>query len=284
MAEQDRHISEAIIKDGNSFLLRFVIAFTLITFLIVPRPPEAQRKVNGNVGEGQNLINSQRGSIQEELKHTDRDIRDMGTNRLNTFAALSQSAPRTSRDLLAEQNQLKEHDRQLEQLVKTQLELREKLIKLDEDFVTLEKARVVRQVALPGTSFSLMESDVRLLYPGALAGAMLWLLNYRRRLLKSLENGAQATLPFWAAPVPLWAFGQSFWSTVFLNLVGLTFVGLLLSFYMDFTVRDEFYPELRVAILQLLVGYMVAFLYGFESIRAVGKSFTKLKGLDKVIK
>jgi hypothetical protein len=280
LADQDQNPAAFVIKAGNSFFLRFVIALALVTFFILPRLPEAQRKVNNNIGEGERLIDSQRIEMNKMLRQNKGKLKSLNSESLDsnvfsTFGAERRSAQPTPQGRNHLQNQPKDFEHRRGELEKTRLELNEKLIKLNQDFVTLEKARIIRQFALPGTSFSLIETDVRMLFSGALGAAMLMLFNYRARLLKSLGSEPPIMLPLWAAPVPLNGFGRSFRSNLFLNIAGLTFIALLLSLYRDFTVRDEFYPDVWIAALQLLLGGTVTCLYGFESIRAIGKSFSK---------
>src|SRR5205823_5708247 len=112
----------------------------LVTFFVVPRPPEAQRRVNQEIGEGQKRIDLQRSDIRAALKKTDRDLWQFDHNLSNRFVIGSRSTRNTAQILRREQIQPKERARQRDELVKTWRELNDKLIKLNQDFVTLEKA------------------------------------------------------------------------------------------------------------------------------------------------
>ena len=270
MADQKPDGNEGIISDGNTFVLRFLITLVLITYFIVPRPPESQLKVNANVGEGERLIDQYRVDILDAIRQSNRDLKQLGSpNTTGLRIQPSREAPPRGSTSPADL------EKQRSALLAARRELREKLIKLNGDYINLEKARVLRQVAIPTTSFSLTESDVRMLYPGALAAGLLLLLRYRRKLLKSFETEAPTRLPVWAAPVPLRGFGQTMRRTLVVNIAGLTLIGSMLLLYRDFILRDEFYPELRIAVLQLLLGCAVAAIYGFEAVHAIAKSFAK---------
>ena len=262
-----REITEA----GNTFLVRFAVALLLAHFVVMAPTFEHPPKVHDVIADAKNQIDRQRVDLTAKLAEAERNSR--GTAGTLESAHLLMNSPFAKAQPRALQKEAAEEAKKLQQeaeelkekLTKERQSVRDSLLKLDTQYLDLEKAKAPRQFALPGIT-TIDAHDILKLYPAIICLGLLRLLEYRRRLINS--RGPVGKWPLWAAPVPL-APVTLFWQGLAVNLLWAAVLGVLFFVYSDVARREEFYANSRIFVVNLILSFTVAGWYAAAFVNAL---------------
>jgi hypothetical protein len=278
-------------RSGNTFIVRAVTALVLVHFLILSRMPAAKTNLNQSIGQVEHALKTVRRQAQGEidtLKFQRREqlraaydlsfrkamaVRGRNPMTPEVTAVQAEKAPSLTPSPSV-QTAKPGIDSNIDAKISA-LQLR--IADLDRHWIALEQAKYERTFKIPGTEASLGESDVKKLYPLALALMFLPVGLYRRAILRAPQS-LEFTPPFWAAPIPLQQYPLRLFHWLALNVGGLTFFVICCVLFLDFARRDEFFSTLPWIVVNTVAGGGVLCFYIWQTLRAVFPRATEVQG------
>jgi hypothetical protein len=261
-----------VIKNGNTFLFRFLLLLLLTHFIVVAPTFDLPPKTHAVIADAKNLINNQELELKSRL-------REEVSPHQHRFTIRAISRKWTQKERL-QATEILEKERT--KIVQERDSTREQLRKLDSDYLAFDKAKAPREFSIPGVT-TIDEHDILKLYPAVLCAGLLRLLFYRRQLMKVtacespfLFHRLAPSPPLWAAPMPFRVNDVNS-RTIIVNLLWTTFLGLAFFLFADVAHREEFYSNSRIFVANALLVIILAGWYIFAYLSAIFKSVQEVE-------
>jgi hypothetical protein len=221
-----------LIKDGNKYLLYFLLIFLFIQFAIVI--PVKHPVENYALDEANK-------SIANQLITLDNSIAVLEQNR-DSLAKANNShlASQDTKLLTKKENGLSDNRKTIHSIEQEIFSLQDKRISYQNEFISISnQKKEKRSFSIPVLNVSIDEVIILSTYPGFILIGLCLALLYRRKLIDLLieltdEEKKNIPFPIWSAPIPLSMKFKSFRSWAFINTMGLASHGIIIYIVIDF--------------------------------------------------
>src|SRR5215470_15525949 len=154
---------------GTTLVTRSLIVLFITQFLVLAPSPADQRQLNGKISDARNRLAAERAALLLRLKSLSKQIRQLDSDAPIPASAADLTVADITALRVEQRRKTSDTRTSLKQLMTERDQAVDRLTKINLDDVNLAKARVRRELKVPGTDMAIAESDIRPYYPAALA-------------------------------------------------------------------------------------------------------------------